>query len=113
MNIHTLATEQMSLEAMREATDFLSTKDLKWWFAALFLLFVATGIFILRLLLKYHHEHVGGMEKQLSEQRSANHALNERLLTYITTDHQQSMQTQREVADAMKKLSEAIERMAK
>jgi hypothetical protein len=109
MNAITLfAADPVTLEAMKEATDFLSTKDLKWWFAGLFLLFVATGVFIVRLLLKYHQSHLEGMSSQLSDQRAANQALNERLLAYITTDHQQSVETQRRVGEALNRLSDAI-----
>jgi hypothetical protein len=103
-----LATDPATLEAMKEATDFLSTKDLKWWFAGLFVLFVVTSIFIVRLLLKYHQSHLESMSSQLTDQRTANQALNERLLAYITTDHQQSVETQRRVGEALNRLSDAI-----
>jgi hypothetical protein len=106
-----LAGDPMTTEALKEATDFLSSKDLRWWFAGLFILFVLTGVWIVRLLLNYHQQHVTGMSAQLSEQRATNKELSERLLTYITTDHQASMQAQRHTAAALEKLSDAIDRL--
>lgn len=98
-------------EAFKEATDFLSSKDMKWWFAALFVLFVVTGVFILRLLLKYHQQHLDGMSAQLTEQRATNAQLHEKMMTYITTDHQAGIKAQTDTAAAIEKLSNAIENL--
>lgn len=111
MNPLFLAIDPVSIETAKEAAEFLSSKDLKWWFAALFVLFVVTGVFILRLLLKYHQQHLDSMTAQLTEQRGSNALLHEKMMLYITTDHQAGINAQRETAAAINKLSDVIEKL--
>lgn len=103
--------DPITIDTAREAAEFLSTKDLKWWFAALFILFVLTGVFILRLLLNYHQQHLEGMTAQLTEQRTANASLHEKMMVYITTDHQAGIKAQTDTAAALEKLASVIEKL--
>lgn len=104
-------TDPATLEAAREAADFLSTKDLKWWFAGLFILFVATGLFILRWLLASHQQYITGLTAQLTEQRQAAASKDALLLDYLKTDHLAGISAQEKTAAALKELAEAVKEM--
>jgi hypothetical protein len=104
-------TDPATMEAAKEAADFLSTKDLKWWFAALFVLFVATGLFILKWLLASHQQYIGGLTAQLTEQRQASAAKDSQLLAYLKDDHLAGIQAQKDTAAALKELAEAVKEM--
>lgn len=108
MILSLLAADPVTLEAAEKAADFLSTKDLKWWFAALFVLFVLTGLAILRWLLASHQQYITGLNAQLSEQRSTNAQTSKELLEYLKTDHLAGISAQKETAAALKDLAEAM-----
>lgn len=91
-----------------ETVDFLSSKDLKWWFAGLLIVLALSASFVFKILLRYHQENIAGMQTQLSEQRTTNKELNSQLVTYITTDHQNSIKAQQDTASALRDLSQAI-----
>lgn len=95
-------------QALVESVDFLSQKDLKWWFAGLFFLFVMTGLWIFKWFLNHHQANLESLYKQLGEQRVANSTLNERIITYVSGDHILTLQTIKEVSETLRRISETI-----
>lgn len=98
------------LKKVEEAADFLSAKDLKWWFAFVFVLLLMAISFGLWLLLKFHLKHLAEMTTQLTEQRASNGALTEKLLSYIKDDHTKCLQVLTEVGNQMERVAEALAR---
>lgn len=84
--IFILFAQVTDVQAIKETTDFLVTKDLKWWLIALVVvgvLFVGT---IFRWLFASHVRTQEGLEKQLSDQRSATAEKDKALLEYLRED---------------------------
>jgi hypothetical protein len=96
------------VESFTRAATFMSQQDLRWWFAALFLLFVGTGLVVLWMLFRFHRQYIEGLTNQLTDQRTANALINKQLIEYITNDHIQSVQTLKEVSLALKEVGNAI-----
>src|SRR5688572_20387962 len=96
------------VEAIGKAATFMSQQDLKWWFAALFLLFVVSGLMVLWMLFRFHRQYIDSLSVQLTEQRAANTVINKQLIDYITNDHIQSVQTLKEVSMALKEVGQAL-----
>lgn len=105
------SVDPVTSKAVVEAADFLSQKDLRWWFAGLFVLLLSGGMMAIWWLLKYHNVHVQSLTTQLSEQRAANNLLNDKLIQYISGDHVVTLQTIREVSEIMKQISAMLARM--
>lgn len=99
---------QAAIEAAVKGADFLNGKDAKWWFALVLILGAALGLIVLRWLLFSHENYIKSMENQLTEQRSSNKELNNKLIDYITTDHEKSLETLNRVGVSMDKLADAI-----
>lgn len=104
--------EAVSAKAIVETADFLSTKDLKWWLAAFVSLGVFAALLTLKWLLASHQSYIESMRTQLTEQRAANAALNEKLIDYIQTDHMKSIEAQNAISSALRELSAAISHRA-
>lgn len=92
-----------------KGADFMAGKDIKWWFAAILIMGALGALYALRLLLASHQKYVTGMEAQLTEQRAANTALHEKLITYITTDHLKAIDAHAKMSESMNRLATAIE----
>lgn len=105
------AVDPVVVKQAVEAVDFLSQKELRWWFGGLFLvLLTATGLLIWWLM-KNHQQHLTGLTTQLTEQRTANSALYNQLIQYISGDHVITLQTIREVSEIMKQISVTLARL--
>ncbi len=105
-----LPVDPATAKTLIEGADFLSGKDVKWWFAFVLLIGGALGLIVLKWLLTSHQKYIASMETQLSEQRIANKAQNDSLITYITTDHQKGLETMNRVDATLNKLADAISR---
>ena len=94
-----------------KGADFMAGKDAKWWFAFVLIIGALAGLVVLRWLLASHQKYFTSMETQLTEQRTTNAALNQQLLTYITTDHQKAIEAQNKMSDSMDCLAKAIDEL--
>lgn len=115
--VNRILAQVSEAEAIKEATDFLATKDIKWWLIAMAVVGVSFCSLIFKWLFASHQRHIHGLETQLTEQRIANSDLNskymllyEKLLAYIASDHLKSIETQKEATQAIRMLTEAIDR---
>src|SRR5687768_7122743 len=94
-----------------EGADFLAGKDAKWWVAAVFIFCGFVTLTALRWLLRHHEKYMTSMETQLTEQRGANKELHERLIGYIMTDHQKSIESHNKISQSLDNLAEAVKEM--
>lgn len=92
-----------------EGADFLQGKDAKWWFAVVLIVGAMAGLVVLKWLLASHQKYITSMETQLTEQRTANTMLNQRLIDYITTDHIKAIEALNKMSDSMDRLAKAID----
>lgn len=100
---------QTAIEAAVKGADVLAGKDIKWWFAAILILGAMGALVALRWLLASHQKYISTMETQLTEQRTANTALHQQLLNYITTDHMKAIEALNKMSDSVDRLAGAID----
>lgn len=91
-----------------ETADVAASKDMKWWFVVLLMLFGVATLTALKWLLASHQNYLNSMQTQLTEQRQANAKQNEDMLDYIKTDHEKSVLMLGEVSRTLQSLAEAI-----
>ena len=96
------------LEVARQATDYISSQSAQWWMGALFLLFVSSGLYVLRMFMAYHARYIESLTSQLSDQRTANVTNQKELVDYIKGDHVKAMESQQNVAHALERVSDAL-----
>ena len=106
MNPSTPTPEQ--IEAFTKTASFLEGQSQGWWVAALFLLFVGTGMVVLYMLFRFHRQYIDGLNNQLSEQRAAHAEATKMLINYVTMDHVQSLATLKEVGQSLKEVGAAL-----
>jgi hypothetical protein len=103
--------EAATAKALMETADFLSTKDLKWYFSAMLILLVASGLWIIKGMHAQSSKYVSSMEAQLSEQRAANKELNAQYMHSVMTDHRALIEMQVKSIDAQNRTSESQNRL--
>ncbi len=93
---HLLA--QVDPITLSQGADFIANKDLKWWFAALLILFVGSGLYIFRIMLTYHNRYIESLVNQLTDQRTQNNETNAKYMSYLATDRLETTAIIKEVA---------------
>ena len=81
-----------------ETVNSLADKDFKWWFTAVFIILLASGLAVFKMLIT-----------QNSEQRKAHADMTDKLMLYLTQDHAKAVTTVEMAVQAMSKLGMVLD----
>lgn len=95
-----VAVAQLPIDS--KSIDELANKDFKWWFAAVLVLFILSGMFMFNLLMK-----------QLNEQRVAHTASVSELINYLKTDRVTGTMALQDVTKCMERVTLTLEKLDK